>query len=915
MLRIELSRLAFKITVKTLAILFYTTVFSVWAERTADILSLPWRPFNAALGGQVSHSLFVESTAATNAAYLGYGQQNSFFFGTLLAAKAKGGFFDTTLFSPFGGLGLGVDYLEAGDMSAALRFSYGSFLTKHVATGLSLSPRYTTDSKNQAFGFGIDPALVIDSKWYKAFGKNDGLGIYSPAFSLTAQNLAIPLGENTLLPKSAVHVGFTSGIFQDSNLNIALALSTYGSDKFDRVPLLVGLESQYKWFLFSLGYSAYNTTPLRNGISLGVGGFWRFTFGDALFFYNLSIPKEKEELFHGVVASVRLGGVDSEPPEIEFAPEGTAFSPNDDGVRDVMLFSAKASDKSPIVYYELQIRDAKDKIVYQLKSDERLREKSFSFGLFFTSFISPRKRADIPTEFSWNGRIVSSGSKNVKDAVFEDEPQVEKLPDGIYHYEFWVIDEKNNESKHITGSIGLNTQKPVVGVEIDGDMLSPNGDGVHDTLTITQDVSAQDSYEAFILASNGEKVRHFIWKENAPTRIDFDGKKDNGDLLPEGVYRYQLLGYNTAGNRNEVISNNFYVSRRVDEIFLKSSVVGINPTQKKFATVELFPSVSYSEGFVSGAILVYKNCNNIKEENIVFKIPVLAPPAEEKPKKGNKKANKGKSVHWYWGGESLPSAHVPDGVYCLVFRAEYQNGNIPTSHPVQVIVDSTPPELNAVADLEVRQFTPDGDGENESQVFRLSSNDITRITSYTLEISEVLRSDTETKIFPVRTFKGEGDIPQSIYWDGRTENGSLVESLTYYQYTLTATDSYGNTTTTLPRLFQTGILVTPVANGFFIRITQINLSDPADERIRLLYNILDKYLKYKVKTEVHAAPSKGIEKNLRNTEKAARLVYEYLIAKGIAADRLSYQGFGDTIPIYKGAAVQKNNRIDIYLTR
>ncbi|HRP68995.1 MAG TPA: hypothetical protein PLY93_05635, partial [Turneriella sp.] len=194
--------------------MFLFILGKIYAIGTADVLFLPWRPFNAAMGGQATHSLPIESSAATNAAYLGYGQQNSFFLGFLWGNAFTGFFLDTALFSPYGGLGIGADYFKADDQTAAVRFSYGSFLSKHVGTGLTVTPRYTSAGKDQAFGFGIDPSLIIDSKWYKSMIGNDGLGIYSPAFSLTTRNLAIPLGESNLLPLSAVHIGLTTGTYQ-----------------------------------------------------------------------------------------------------------------------------------------------------------------------------------------------------------------------------------------------------------------------------------------------------------------------------------------------------------------------------------------------------------------------------------------------------------------------------------------------------------------------------------------------------------------------------------------------------------------------------------------------------------------------------------------------------------------------------
>lgn len=887
---------------------------SLTAAQTRDYLGLPLRSFNAAVGGQVSHNIPAQAATAVNPAFLAYGDQNAFFAGGILGQNLMGFFADTALFSPFGGLFLGAEYLQADDKSAALHFSYGGFLSKRVATGINFNPRYTTLDNKQAFGFGINPSLLVDSKWHTAFTGNDGFGIYSPSVFLTAQNLSIPVGESDLLAKPAAHVGLITGLYQSTNFNGSLTVSTYGSDKFDRVPLLVGVQTQYRWFLVSAGYGTSNYNATGNGFAFGVGGHVPLSFGDTFLFYNLNTANSTRSETHSFTAGVRLGGADADPPEIFFESEGKSFSPDNDGVRDLISFTAKVTDKSPVVYYEFRIRDAKGNIVHKQKGDERIREKDFSFSLFFRSFVAPRGRSDIPERFSWNGRVTAPKKKAVKDAVFEEETESQSLPDGAYSYEFWAIDEKNNESRHATGEIQIDTKKPSASVELGDDLISPNGDGQRDTLAITQDVTAADSYEGAILNASGEKIRSFNWPENVPTRVDYDGKKDDGTLADEGVYRYRLTGRDAAGNRSEALSANFYISRRVDQLFLKSSALGFNPALKSGGEIQLFPSVAFADGYIDGEILVRKACT-AKAEDIVFKIAVTDLKIEKDSKK--KKNKKDKPLTVAWRGEAAAATRVPDGTYCLSFRGRYENGNSPESPQIKILVDSTPPDLEIAADLNVRQFTPDGDGENEEQAFRLNASDLSQIASYTLAIDEVLPEEKVVKLIPVRRFQGQGEIPLTIFWDGKADSGAAVESLTQYQYTLTATDIYGNTATTAPKRFETGILAPAAGNAFAIRLPNIDLENIANERLDLLHNVLSKYPKYKIKIEVHAASSVGIEKTLRLTEAAARRIYDFLVDKGIAAERIGYQGFGDSMPVYntRGPFAAKNRRVDVLLSR
>ncbi len=881
------------------------------AEYTRDYLNLPLRPFNSAIAGQTGHNMPAQAAALVNPAFLGYGDQNTFFGGTLQGSGIQGYFAEGALFSPFGGVTFAAEYLKAQDQSFALSFGYGSFLSRRLATGLGLTPRYVYSDSARAFGFGIDPSLLFDSKWQASIGGNDGVGIYSPAVFVRTQNLAIPLGDTDMLAKPSAHVGVLSGLYHSAHFNFALIASTYGTGQFDKLPLNAGIQTQYRFLLLSFGYGFGNYHATGNGVSLGLGAAVPLSFGDTFIFYSYSAGNSQRADVHAFSAGVRLGGLDADAPEVVFESEGTAFSPNNDGVRDVMAFKAGISDKSPIVYYEFRVRDAAGNIVYKQNKDDRIREKDFSWMLFFRSFVAPMGRADIPARFFWNGRAGAEKKKPVKDEIFQEAESDQALGDGIYRYEFWAVDEKNNESRHVTGEIRLDTRSPAAALELSDDLISPNGDGQRDVLTATQDTSAGDSYEAQIINAHGEKVRSWRWAENAPTRVDFDGLKDDGTLADEGSYRYRLTGRDAAGNQSEAISGNFFVSRRIDAVMLRSSAAGFNPGAKQFAEVQLTPSAMYDQGYLDGEILIHRRCP-AKPEDLVFRIAVTAPPVQPK---GSRKA---KPATFVWRGEAMGQSRAPDGIYCAVFRARFENGNQPESVPLSVTLDTSPPEIEITADLDIRQFTPDNDGENEEQAFRLYAKDLSGVKFYQLTISEVLPdSKGGVNLMPVRRFQGKGELPQTIFWDGKTDTALPVESLTLYEYTVQAADVYGNTRITAPRRFETGVLALKSGSGYLVRLPNAVLDEPLNDRLDYVYRLLSRYPKYKIKIEAHAVTQNGIERTLRLTEEAGRKVYDYLINRGLAAERLSYQGFGDSAPVYntRGPQAAKNSRLDFLLSR
>jgi hypothetical protein len=879
---------------------------------TADYGHLSLRPFHQALAGQMTQSMPVQAGAAVNPALLGYGEQNTFFAGGFFGPGLMGFYADGALFSPFGGLMLSAEYLQAADKTASLSFGYGSFLSRRVATGFSITPRYTTGDAGSAFGLGLDPALLFDSKWHTSFTGNDGWGLYSPSVFFRTQNLAIPVGESSLLASPSAHVGFLTGMYQSTSFNLALITSTYGTERFDKLPLLVGIQAQYRFAMLSLGYGASNFRQVGNGFHLGFGAMLPADFGDTYLFYALGFANSERSDLHSLTLGVRLGGVDRDAPEVSVETEGNYFSPNNDGVRDLVVFNLRVRDKSPIVFYEFRVLDAKGNLVYRQRSDERIKEKDFSWSLFVRSFVAPRARSDIPERLTWNGRILAEQKKPVKDAVFEEETPDRPLPDGPYSWDFRAIDEKNNESAPASGQVYIDTKPPAASVELGDDLISPNGDGRRDLLAITQDTTTSDHYEGAIFNAQGVKIRSWKWSENAPTRFDFDGRMDNGELAEEGVYRYRLVGHDAAGNSAHAESGNFYISRRVDEVFLRSSALALNPKNPKLSAISFHPSVTFGDGYKEGEILISRQCAP-KKEDIIYRIAVTSVRVDD----AKKQPRKDKQPVYNWAGEGIGGIAAPDGSYCALFRARYENGNAPESPPLKLSLDSTGPEAEVTADLTHRQFTPDGDGENEEQAFRIFVHDESAVESYELTISEVAPEANGVRLIPVRRFSGQGELPQTIYWDGKTESGALIESLTQYEYTLTATDVLGNRTTTAPRRFESGALAVATTTGFLVRLPYASLEDPVTDRMLTVFRLLERYPKYRIKVEAHTALHGKIEQNLKLSESAARKVRDFFVEKGVAVDRISYQGFGDTAPLYSAKHIfaGKNRRIDVYLTR
>jgi hypothetical protein len=122
-------------------------------------------------------------------------------------------------------------------------------------------------------------------------------------------------------------------------------------------------------------------------------------------------------------------------------------------------------------------------------------------------------------------------------------------------------------------------------------------------------------------------------------------------------------------------------------------------------------------------------------------------------------------------------------------------------------------------------------------------------------VSEILSPTKKdcTQKYLCASFRGKGSMPQTIYWDGKTESGALVESSD-------AVRIYARSTGFLwqccrlssPRRFETGCLgATLPATGLLVRVVNADLNEPATDRLAAVARLMEKYPKYKVKVEAH----------------------------------------------------------------
>jgi outer membrane protein OmpA-like peptidoglycan-associated protein len=218
--------------------------------------------------------------------------------------------------------------------------------------------------------------------------------------------------------------------------------------------------------------------------------------------------------------------VDTHPPDLVLTPQDMTFSPNGDGVKDVIAFTIQAE---PDAEWSCAVT-AKDGIVV----------KSFDWG------------EDVPVVFEWDG-IDESG--NV-------------LPDGLYDLAVTGTDMAGNKTVITVPEIALDTRSRGTTVVVDRGVFSPNGDGISDTVTFVPfltDSNRIDTWDLVVQNEKGETARRFRGRGTPPLRVAWDGTSEKGKgfeylprELPSGKYFYflkvvYLSGVSTFSFKKELL--------------------------------------------------------------------------------------------------------------------------------------------------------------------------------------------------------------------------------------------------------------------------------------------------------------------------------------------------------------------------
>jgi flagellar hook assembly protein FlgD/flagellar motor protein MotB len=453
--------------------------------------------------------------------------------------------------------------------------------------------------------------------------------------------------------------------------------------------------------------------------------------------------------------------VETEKKVVRMDADTMAFSPNGDGFKDVIKFAVRVQNPASIKSYALNIYREGNPIAQRTWKGE----------------------SGIRDEYLWDG--VSDGGIDV--------------PDGRYRASLRVVYKNDDLHDVELGPFVIDRIPPKATVNLSTQIISPNGDGRLDYVDIIQEAQPGDVWQGTITSqATGRTVRSWTWNDTLST-LRWDGKGQDGQSLPDGMYYYELKS-------SDVADNSFSSPRIPLEIDAAKKTVGLDVDQKAFS-----PN---GDGIKDQ---LYINIQAPKTERLKeFDLGVYVLGADGRPQANPLRKWQGRkdlARQYAWDGLSDSGIAAPDGRYQVILRLAYENGDFYTLASPELSLDTSMPMISLSADTLL--FSPNGDGIKDVVNFSQKSSMGDNWTGR-------MRNASGTVI---RTWSWTQEA-RNFTWDGKDSSGTLVRD-GVYSYEVSSIDVAGNSNSariagitvdaTKPRVFVTASDTGISPNGDGIR--------------------------------------------------------------------------------------------------
>lgn len=405
-------------------------------------------------------------------------------------------------------------------------------------------------------------------------------------------------------------------------------------------------------------------------------------------------------------------------------------------------------------------------LAINLQIDPRAALSGYSVTVYDSHDAQIRAYGDsvlIPGFFERTGNalgLVKRSSIETPELIIWDgrSDTAQFVEDGTYSVILEAWDHKDNRASSDPIIVVVDNTPPDISLSVPYLLFSPNGDGSKDTLPIEQIGSSEDLWSASIFNSTGELVTELTWEGLPAGEHAWTGNGTYSELLPDGLYRYEISSTDRAGNVGLATIENIGINTLLTPVSVATDRNAFSPNGDGIAE-EIAISLLFQEENLDGWTLdIFDSADRriVRRQGTTAAVQI-------------------------WNGTTDAGEMAADGEYFIEFSAVYRNGNSPKVKSQGIFVDTEYPHTTASADFLL--FSPDDDGYLDTISFfhRNSSDEVEWV-------SEVLDKNDKAVMRRSWTF----GRPAVFIWDGINVEGAVVPDGTY-SYRISSVDEAGNT--------------------------------------------------------------------------------------------------------------------------
>jgi len=462
---------------------------------------------------------------------------------------------------------------------------------------------------------------------------------------------------------------------------------------------------------------------------------------DGKYFFTITAKDDNGNI--GIAGPFELT-VDNTPPLVTITPyeEGmNIFSPDGDGNKDTLTITQTGS-----------VEDLWEGGIYDAEGN---KVKSFNFT------------NNEPKTIIWDGT--------------DDSGTI--VGDGVYIYRVGATDRAMNSAEAALENIIISTIQPQIGLAITDGYFSPNGDGEKDTEVLLLSVPVTDGiigWDIEIKDNSGAGKRTISTGTAVPAQIEFDGRDEEGRILPEGIYSAALTIRYRNGYVSTATSPNFTLDITPPQASVQTEDPGegpgIPPVFSPFNRSSTKNELVLIQDGSSELSWIGEIHRSTRDPSIPGARPADSPDRSGPPVKTFRfSGNPPRRI--VWDGITDSGTLTPDGFYTYELYSTDPAGNTGYSNSVVFEVNTRDTPIFISTDL--RAFSPDGNGVRDTINLLPQIQEREGIITWKIEILNLEDSLRAGNPSSIRTFEGRGSVPASVNWNGRTNAGTLAQDGTY----------------------------------------------------------------------------------------------------------------------------------------